>query len=115
LSQGFFFHFFMILALRFFCHFPLNKETPKNNIPSTYKPNWNWKRFKFELTLKMVKSHLPSPSLITNDYLPLYIQHIPQNCPLYTCHNFTNVKMLGFKSFTYPKLCCLHFLFRMAN
>jgi hypothetical protein len=31
-------HFFMILALLSFCHFPFNKETPRNNILSTYKP-----------------------------------------------------------------------------
>jgi hypothetical protein len=39
LSQGFFLHFFlMILALLSFCHFPLNKETPENNIPYMQTP-----------------------------------------------------------------------------
>jgi hypothetical protein len=36
LSYGFFLDSFMILTLLSFYNFPFNKETPKNNMPSTY-------------------------------------------------------------------------------
>jgi len=71
------------------------------------------KGFKVQFIPKVVKSLLRT--LIINDYLPLYIQLMPQTYLLYTYHNFTNVKMPRFKSFNCPRLCCLHFMFRMSN
>jgi hypothetical protein len=69
------------LHLSLFCYFLFNKETPKNNIPSTYQPAQNWKGFKIELTLKVVKS--PLPTLIANDYLPWHSAYIPKASPIY--------------------------------
>jgi hypothetical protein len=63
-------------------------------LPSYYlfsSPFNNKTWFKVEFTLKVVKfSFTP---LIPNDCLPMYIQVIPQNCPLYFPHNFYNVKV----------------------